>query len=229
LLLFSLTATQLPNYVLPAYPTLCLSIGCLVARAICTPDSVADVWMYAACAGLLFGGVLIGAAFWFAADYAALDALRDFSWLGLVPITGAVLAGAGVAIRRRKLAMAVFVFADVALLAGVFLVAAPRLGKIDPLPGMVRRADELAGGRAEIGAFRFTVPGVVWSADRMVTMCDSPVEAAAFLQSAPQTAFLFVAGSAYEELATSMPGGAEIIAEGSPLSRRGKVLLVRAR
>ena len=229
LLLFSLTATQLPNYVLPAYPALCLCIGRLVARAIQAPDSMDNAWMYAASAGLVFGGAVIGAGFWCAADWTGLDAVRECARLGLLPLAGAVVFGFGVAFGRRKLAMGTFVFAAVALVVAVFLVEASRLGKVDPVPSLVKRADQLAGGCATLSSFRFTAPGLVWSADRRVKVCVSAEEAAAFLLSSPRRSMVFVAASAYEQLAAAFAGRMEIVAEGQPLTRLGKVLLVRLR
>jgi len=225
LVLFSLTATQLPNYVLPAYPALSLCVGHFVARAIERHETTRIGWFYAACAGLCLGGVVMASGLWAMARFVGAASLVHLAWLGLVPLTAAALVGITVARGRRQLAFGIFSSAALALLIGLFAVAAPALGKIDPIPGLVGRADAAAQGRANLATWRFSVPGVVWSADRPVTILPSARAAAQFLQASPRNAVL-VDGAGFDELASLAK--LTILGEGKPLFRRGKVLLLRA-
>ena len=106
ILLFSLTATQLPNYVLPAYPALCLAVGHLLTRAIESPGSVRNAWFYAAAAGLVAGAAAIVSGALFAAEWLDDARLRDLSWLGVAPGIAAVALSLSIAHGRRHLGAA---------------------------------------------------------------------------------------------------------------------------
>jgi len=228
LVLFSLTATQLPNYVLPAYPALGLCVGRLLARATNRPDSMRNGWFYAACGGLCLGAFVFAGGFWSLSAFLDAPMVRNLSWLAFVPLAAAAGLGIAVAVGRRAIGTGLVGVASVMLLLGLFLVAAPKIGSLDPIAPLIARADFVANGRAQIGAWRFSVPGVVWHSARRVRICSSAQEAADFLESEPGKAALLIDESGFAELSTAAGREIKVLADERPLFRRGKVLLVGA-
>ena len=229
ILLFSLTATQLPNYVLPAYPALCLSVGHLLARALESPGSVRNAWFHAAAAGLGIGAAAIVAGALFAADWLGDARLRDLSWLAMAPAVAAVALSLSVAHGRRRLAAAAVLCGGTALLAGLFLWAAPFVAETDPVPGMVAQADRATAGPAQLATWRYSAPGVIWHAARPVGFCRSAEEAAEFLLRGAGSSLLLIDADALGELDRAVGGGVVVLSEGRPPTRRNKILLVAPR
>lgn len=228
LLLFSFTATQLPNYVLPAYPALGLCVGQLLSVSLEQPDSMRNGWFYAACGGLCLGAVVIAGGFLVLSATLGVPVLHNLGWLGLVPFGMAFALGVSVAKKRRLTGLAIFTAAWVAFLLVIFGFAAPTVSALNPVPALIRQADVSAGGRADLGTWRFSVPGVVWSAARPVRACSSVKEAADFLASSPGDALLVTTDAGYAELAEAAGGRIRVLADECPLFRQGRVLLIGA-
>ena len=224
IVLFSLTATQLPNYVLPAYPVLGLCVGHLVAQAIGTPATMKNGWLYAAAGGLLFGALVIVAGAVATSGWVGEPALRSLAWLAVPPAVAAGGLAAAVAAGQRRRGLAVVLASAIVLLAGIFLLAAPAVARLDPVPGMVARAQ-----RGALATWRYSAPGVVWLAGRQVPGCRSADEAAEFLREHAPEAFLLVDAEGWDELERAASGGAVVLDEGRPLLRTGRVLLVAPR
>ncbi len=229
ILLFSLTATQLPNYVLPAYPLLCLGVGHLLARGMESPDSMRNAWFYAAASGLAVSAAVIVAGVWFAADWLDDARLRSLSWLGVAPVAAAVALTFSIAYGQRRLGATAVLCGAVAFFAGVFLWGAPLVAATDPVPAMVAQADRAVAGRAPLGSWRYSAPGVVWHAARPVRSFPSVEEAAEFLVRGAGNSFLLIDAAALDELDRVVRGRLVILAEGRPPTRRNKVLLVALR
>jgi 4-amino-4-deoxy-L-arabinose transferase-like glycosyltransferase len=220
-LLFSLTATQLPNYVLPAYPVLGLCVGRLVAQALEQPETTRNGWLYAAAGGLLLGAAIMAAGALGASIWLDEPALQLLAWLGLLPATGAIGLAAAVAGGYRRSGL-VFVMGMVFLLmASIFLLAAPAIARLDPVPGMVARTKH-----ASLATWRYSAPGVVWLAGRNVPVCRSVEEAAEFLRTRGPEAFLLIDAEARDELDRVTSGRVVVLQEGRPVLRTGRVLLV---
>lgn len=228
LLLFSFTATQLPNYVLPAYPALGLCVGHLLSVALERPESMRNGWFYAACGGVCLGAIVIVGGFLVLSATLGVPALANLAWLAHVPLGMAFALGACVAEERRVTGLVIFAAAWVVFLLGVFGFAAPTVSALNPVPALVRQADIAAGGRAGLGTWRFSVPGVVWSAARPARACSSAKQAADFLASSPGSALLITSDAGFTELAEAAGGRLRVLAEARPLFRQGIVLLVGA-
>ena len=228
LVLFSLTATQLPNYVLPAYPALGLCVGRLLARATNRPDSMRNGWFYAACGGLCLGAAVFAGGVWGLSAFLDAPMVKNLSWLAFVPLAAATGMGIAVAVGLRAIGTGVVGVASVILLLGLFLVAAPKIGSLDPIAPLIAHADLVAKGRAQIGTWRFSAPGVVWHSARSVRICSSAQEAADFVESEPGKAALLIDEAGFAELSRAARCEIKVLADGRPLFRRGKVLLVGA-
>jgi 4-amino-4-deoxy-L-arabinose transferase-like glycosyltransferase len=227
--LFSLTATQLPNYVLPAYPALCICVAHLVVRAIEKPGTLKNGWFYAACGGLLSGSLVMAGGAWFASHATGEGALLRLAWLSVIPAAGAGWFAAAVARGRRRAGLVVFLGAGLALVAALFLVAAPRVAKLDPVGPMLARADQIAGGCASLATWRYSAPGTVWLAGRHVPVCRSAGEAAAFLRAGAGSSFLLADAGGWTELDSLGPGEFVVLEQARPLLRREKIVLVGVR
>ena len=125
LLFFSLAATKLPNYLLPAYPPLAVLTADLLDRwrrgAVRLPG-----WVLACSLGsLAFVGVVVGAGLAVAGGLTGPGVMRGhpfgglagWAWLGLVPVAGAA-AGAWCLRRRARTGLVAGVSAASVLLVG---------------------------------------------------------------------------------------------------------------
>ena len=214
LVVTSFSSTQLPHYGFPAYPAAAMMVAALLVQAVRVPGGTRDGWLYAGAAGLVFGGLL------------TLSGVAVASRLELVPcsaslfLPGALVlaAGAGIslAVLRRDREAVLRRLAAIALVlaVAVFGLAAPSVGRGNPLPRMIAAA----GQTARLGAYRFALPGLVWNSGRPVTQCRSAAELARFLESGPDAA-AFVDEAAIEEIAGLMPRPPRILIRGRPLFR----------
>lgn len=224
IVLFSLTATQLPNYVLPAYPVLGLCVGRLVARALAQPETMENGWLYAAGGGLLLGATVLAAGAVGASLWLGESALRSLAWLGLPPVLAAVGLTAAAACGYRGIGLASVLVSAILLIAGIFLFGAPAVARLDPVPGMVARTEGAA-----LATWRYSAPGVVWRAGREVPSCRSAREAADFLRTRGPEAFLLIDAEGWDELERASSGAVVVLQEGRPVLRTGRVLLVAPR
>lgn len=223
----SFSSTQLPHYIFPAFPAAALMVAHLLVRAVRTPASVADGWLYAAAGGLAAGGGGMIAAGWLAEVRGVVPSSPAFFLAGMVPLVCAAAFATAVRLGRRPLAAVMLLVGAVVLMLVVFLLAAPALGRSNSLPELLARADAAAGGPARLATYRFGVPGVVWLADRPVTACVSRDEAVGFLRSGPG-ALVASSGAGYEEIAEAMGGRLIVLGRAPLLLRKGEALLLSA-
>jgi len=184
-LLFSLSRSKVPHYVLPAYPAAALLIGVFVDRLADTRNDV--LWWGLPMA--IIAAASIAAA---AATGLFLDVLApgDTTMKWLVPV---VLAGGGaaigVAIWKRALVPAVYaltcMLAAVFALIGVFVV--PRIVEpFKPMPLLAREATTASKADTPIGLLgRYGLSSVIYYSRRHVVALDGDDDAVTFLSAHP--------------------------------------------
>lgn len=227
LVVTSFSSTQLPHYVFPAYPAAAMMVAALLIQVVRMPGGTRDGWLYAAAGGLMFGGVLMVSAVAVAARLAVIPGSTLLFLPGALVIAGA--AGIFLAVLQWEREAMLRGLAAIALLLAVvvFGLAAPTVGRGNPLPSMVAAADAGVGGPARLAAYRFALPGLVWESGRPVTYCRSAGELVRFLESGPD-AVAFVDEGALGEIASLMSGPPRILLRARPLFRnRDVAVLVR--
>jgi 4-amino-4-deoxy-L-arabinose transferase-like glycosyltransferase len=224
---FSLSATKLPNYVLPAYPAAALLVAAVGVRAAQGGRWPHPGWMAAGVASLALGGAITAAVVLIAGRFGVADA-APAALVGIVPVVGSACLWYW---RREPLraiaALAVTGLVYTGLATGP---AAACIARANALPALVQEAHRHAGGRARIGTFPQITPNVVYYAHGPVTAWreQQREEALRFLASGPD-AVVLVPEDRLAELSGGLPEGVGVIGRGRPLFREQDFLLVGTR
>ncbi len=227
---FSLAATKLPNYVLPAYPAAALIVAWVAVdaarRAAATGHWPHPRWVAFGMGGLVFGGiataVTVIVATRFGAPGGELAAL-----VGLVPLVGAAicwrLAATGQPLRAvNAFAATSLVFTALAVGPGSTILA-----RANTIPTFVQSLDAAAPDRTKLGTFTIASPNIVFYADQPVhqILNDDVDNAVTFLASSPD-AVLLVPEQKVGLLEKSLPPGHGIIGRTRPLFRPHDVVAI---
>jgi 4-amino-4-deoxy-L-arabinose transferase-like glycosyltransferase len=225
---FSVAATKLPNYVMPAYPAAALLVAAVAVEAASRERWPHPRWLTAGLGWLAFGGIATVAVVIVATFFGMPDA-APAAFVGLVPVVGA-LACFWIAQRNRM--AAVQAFTVIALVYTTLAVGpvASWLGRANSLPDLVRKAHAHAGGKARIGTFTHNTPNIVFYSHGRVAewQRDEADGASAFLESGSD-AVVIVPAHRFDVLAESLPEGYGIVGRSRPLFRNHDFLLIGRR
>ena len=225
---FSIAATKLPNYVMPAYPAAALLVAAVAVEAASRERWPHPGWLAAGLGWLAFGGIATAAVVLVTTVFGMPDA-APAALVGMVPVVGAIIC---FWIGRQDRLAAVQAFAVIALVYTTLAVGpvASWLGRANALPQLVTKAHALAGGKARIGTFTHNTPNIVFYAHgRVEEWQGNEAEAATeFLESGPD-AIVIVPAHRYDTLAESLPEGYGIVGRSRPLFRRHDFLLIGRR
>jgi 4-amino-4-deoxy-L-arabinose transferase-like glycosyltransferase len=227
---FSLAATKLPNYVLPAYPAAALIVAWVAVdaarRATATGHWPHPRWVAFGMGGLVFGGIATAATVIVATRFGAPGG-EPAALVGLVPLVGAVicwrLAATGQPLRAvNAFAATSLVFTALAVGPGSTILA-----QANTIPGFVRSIDATAPDRTKLGTFTIASPNIVFYADQPVhqILNDDVDNAMVFLASSPD-AVLLVPEPKVKLLEKSLPPGHGIIGRARPLFRPHDVVAI---
>lgn len=204
-LVFSISRSKVPHYVLPAYPAAALLIGVFVER-------LADMRKDAFWWGVPMAVVAVASILAAAATGLFLDVLTPgdtiVKWLvpGVFAIGAAAIA---VAIWKRVLLPAVYaltcMLAAVFALIGVFVV--PRIVEpFKPMPLLARQAAELSRTDAPIGLLgRYGLSSLIYYSRRHVVALDGDDETVTFLSTHPDAVCVMPMAD-FERLAPRLSG-----------------------
>ncbi len=183
---WSICSTKLPHYPLPAYPALALLTAAFLERWIADPARISSRWMNAAWLSSVLGGVTILVAL----PIAATIYLPGEQWLGAFAII--LIVGAGAAWRfasqgKNLSAVHAYAVTSVVFLTAAFGIAANRVDAFQnarPIVAAIQADAEKNGIPADVPlcAYRFFRQSEVYYANRQVTHCGAPGEAAAMSQ-----------------------------------------------
>ncbi|MFM8413912.1 MAG: ArnT family glycosyltransferase [Planctomycetota bacterium] len=218
---FSLAATKLPNYVLPAYPAAALLVAAVgleaARRAAATGRWPHPRWMATGVAALAFGGIATAATI-IAATRFGLPGVEPAAIVGLVPLIAAVACWR-LASRRPEAAVACFTAAALLYTALAVGPAAGRIAAANTIPDFVRGL-ERQGDDVRLGTFMIASPNVVFYASGHVNqIVRDDVEAASrFLASGPDTVLL-VPADRLEHVQAALPPGIGELGRARPMFR----------
>ena len=222
---FSLSATKLPNYVLPAYPAAALLVGVLAVDACSRPIWPHPRWLAAGVVSLALGGIATAATVLVAGGY-GLAGAEAAATVGIVPVAGAAVCWW---MRRRwpAGALASLVLTGLVYTAVAVGPAAGLIARCNTLPALVVAAHRHAGGTARLGTFPQNTPNIVYYAGGTVAEwpADAAADAARFLRSGDD-AVLIVAEDRFAALAPYLPHRCGIVDRRRPLFKDHDFLVV---
>ena len=226
-LVFSVSRSKVPHYVLPAYPAAALLIGVFVDRLADTHDDA--LWWGVPMAVVAVASILAAAATALFLDVLA-PGIAMVKWL--VPSVFAIGAAAmAVSIWKRTLMPAVYaltgMLATVFALIGVFVV--PRIIEpFKPMPLLAREATQLSQRDAPIGLLgRYGLSSLIYYSRHHVVALDGDDQTVMFLSTHPG-AVCVMPMSDFERLAPRL-GGVDRIAVAEEFNVRIERLLERQR
>ena len=222
---FSLAATKLPNYVLPAYPAAALVVAAVATRLVDRGRVEMPGWLAAGLGWVVFGGVATAATVVVAGRY-GLEGAAPAALVGIVPVVGALACWVAARSGRHDplAAMAATGLVFTALAVGP---AAARISGANALPGLVEEAHRHAGGRARLSTYGQNTPNVVYYAHGHVNEWrpEQSDEALADLASGGDRVLL-VTEEAFHAIENRLPPGTGVVARRRPLFKDGDFLIL---
>lgn len=222
---FSLAATKLPNYVLPAYPAAALIVAATATRLVDRGSVAMPRWLAAGLGWVVFGGLATTATILIASQH-GLAGATSAALVGLVPILGAAACWWGARSGR---------FDPLAAMVGLSLVytglavgpAAARIASANALPGLVEQAHRHAGGTARLSTYGQNTPNVVYYARGHVNEWrpEQADRALADLASGGDRVLL-VTEEGLRTIESNLPSGTGIVGRVRPLFKDGDFLLI---
>src|SRR5258708_32895504 len=134
-----------------------------------------------------------------------LGGLATWTWLGLVPVAGA-LAGAWCLRRQARTGLVAGVSAASLLLVGVLAaIAGPAMDREKAPRALVEEAARTANGpELRVGGYRYFQPSLVYYSRRPIARLTTEAQAAAFL-ARPGPAYLFLMVRDWEKFSPLCP------------------------
>ena len=222
---FSLAATKLPNYVLPAYPAAALVVAATATRLVNRGTVAMPRWLAAGLGWVVFGGVATVATILVVGRFGVAGA-TPAALVGLVPILGAAACWWGARSGR---------FDPLAAMVGLSLVytglavgpAAARIAGANALPGLVEQAHRHAGGTARLSTYGQNTPNVVYYARGHVNEWrpEQADQAIADLSNG-DSSILLVTEEGLRTIESNLPSGTGIVGRVRPLFKDGDFLLI---
>jgi 4-amino-4-deoxy-L-arabinose transferase-like glycosyltransferase len=222
---FSLAATKLPNYVLPAYPAAAMIVAAAATRLVDGGRISMPGWLLTGLGWLVFGGAATAVTILVAGRY-GLEGVAPAALVGLVPLVGAMACWWGARTGRFDPVMAMVITG--LLYTGLAVgPAAARIAAANALPGLVDQAHRHAGGLARLSTYGQNTPNVVYYARGHVNEWrpEQADEALAEL-AAEEDRVLLVTADAYEVLAGRLPRDVGIVGRSRPLFKDGDFLIL---
>lgn len=224
---FSLAATKLPNYIMPAYPAAALLVSALAIEAVKRSAWLYPRWMGIGIGGIAFGGIATSVTILVGSFY-GLNGSEPAALIGLIPLAGVFWL---VWCSRQQPAYAVTTMVCLGLLYSSLAVGptAAWISRANTLPALIREAHAHAGGHARIGAYSQITPNLVYYAHGIVKRWapDSTraQKASNFLATGPD-AVLVIPENQFHELSSFLPETAGVVGRARPLFKTQDFLLV---
>jgi hypothetical protein len=226
LLVFSMAATKLPNYVLPAYPAFALIFACAFDAWLASPSSYSKFWYRGSLGVLIFLGALLGIAIPVIALFAvgrstALDSFdlapavqRELAWLGMLGLPA--LFGGGIALylaerNRTQSALITVCASAIATVICLWNFVVPQVGHHQ---GPQRMINDIRGNpnlrAADIATFDFFRPTMVFYSGSAIQKCYTSQQVVSFFSERP-SGVLVVDSSRLDELTQVLPQDIQVV------------------
>lgn len=240
--LFSLAATKLPNYVLPAYPALALLCGAGLDQWITDRRRVSTGWMQAGLAILTVTGLAVCLGFPLAAGWewdggqTLLDRFRvarpiQAVAVSLWPIGLPILCGGGLAFWFSRHARGGRAIGTVGATALVMLgllwgFAAPRADRLQTpqeIAQLLRQRD--AQGTQRVAHYGFFKPSMVFYSGHVIETCHSEQAVVDYFQ-APNPGLLITTSRAFDHIRQRLPEDVTVLERRPQFPKPGEIVLL---
>lgn len=212
LVVFSVAATKLPNYVAPCYPALALLTGGWLISAM-RAGTARRFWLRLGMGSFAtVGAVLTAGLVYTALHYLDRDLL--VALVGLAPLAGGTAALVLLQCGQTRAGLVSFATASVAFTILATSVTGPRVSPHQASPQVGRQlaglVTDFEGNSPRIATFRFTKPNVVYYLGRPAEHLESDHEAIDFL-ARDEYGLLVVPQDVYTRLRSQMPADSCVI------------------
>jgi 4-amino-4-deoxy-L-arabinose transferase-like glycosyltransferase len=234
LVFFSIAATKLPNYVLPLYPAIAVLTGRFLASWRRAEFRLPRWVMPTAVAALAFVGVVTIVGFLVVGGtirlpfgkMRLLTGLEDWAFLGLIPMTAAVVAGFALRRDRRDRFLVTCATAAVFFVASIAAFPSMCLDAHKGPKALVEQAQANQPGREiRLAGLYYFQPSLVFYGQREVRKLESLEQTVEFL-SLPYPAYLFVPEPMWRKYAPHVPVAYRQIAKQYDFLKNCEVLVV---
>ncbi|MBS0210915.1 MAG: glycosyltransferase family 39 protein [Planctomycetes bacterium] len=220
---FSLSSTKLPNYVLPAYLPLALTIGVLVDRWLGQAAEVDLAWkrfgMHAlAIGGAVFCVVLLGVA------QVVMKTDYQIALVGLIPVAGGLIAFELCTRKYQQAGLAVFAVASTLFIIVAFTFVAQTVNRHHTGPQLARDWRAAAGPEAKLVAFRHLDSSHVYYAGSQIPEYFTVPEIVQYLAEHPG-AYVLTKEEEADAIAVALPEGMRVVDRRRRFLRPGELVL----
>jgi len=218
LLVFSLAATKLPNYVLPLYPALAILTSRLLTRWSEGLLTLPRVLMPLSVAGMVLVGVGLGVGLLLAGGAVTMPKMRVFpgleQWavLAIVPILGAIFMAIALRKGDRPAFLRATAISSVLFVALAILPAAEMDRYKAPRNLVAESGAKDASRDLRLASYQWFKPSLVFYAQREVKRYSKAESVVEFL-AVPSPGFLFVGEKDWALLQPLVPGPCRIAAK----------------
>jgi 4-amino-4-deoxy-L-arabinose transferase-like glycosyltransferase len=208
LIFFSLSGTKLPNYILPIYPAVAILTGRFLNDWRRDLLGVSPWAMSLGLAGVALIGISASLAFLFVAGVFDLRFFRGrqvpgleiWALVGLIPVSGALLAGWFLRTGRRTGAVVSLASMAVLFVGSLAAWGSLRVDQLKAPRALVREAGACQTDRdIRIGCYQFYQPSLVFYCHREVRILNDEDQVLEFLRC-PLPVYLFVSAQAWESV-----------------------------
>lgn len=235
---FSLSATKLPHYILPVVVPLALLTGRFLSRWQTGEISLSPRWWSLACAGLVFLGVITSTGLLWAGGIIQLPFIKGHTFpglaawapLGLLLVSGGILAALLGRRERRRAAVATMMLCSIASLTAVGAWLIVVFNDYKAPKHLVQQAAACQRDQ-EIRIGVWQVPdlaSLTFYCQRDVFPQDGPNEALELLQY-PVPVFLFLSERAWREIENQASELGQVVARRYSFYRNEDVLVITNR
>lgn len=226
---FSLAATKLPSYVLPAYAVLALLTARTLVDWIQQPAVLPRVLTIVAwCSYMVVGiGMMIGLTI------AANSFFAEEIWLGaigIIPLAGGATAFLAWQQGKRRGAVAALAVMACCLSPALFAWGAPRVAEHQNSPRILARVQALASEYVQavpqIATYHHSESSVIYYARQPVRVCTEPAEIVQLFADAEQ-AFVITSRAHYDkDLRARLPRDVEVLLQEPRFLKQDEVVLL---
>lgn len=223
---FSLAATKLPSYIMPAYPALAILTGVtldlLLLRA---ARAEALVWLRRASWTLVLTGAVLVAILPIVTSI-FLPGEQLLGMLGIVPISGGLLCLLMVSRQRVGAAVATFASAAAVFCLAAFGICQVRITRHHDTPGLIHSIQSDAHGRpVQIAGFDHFRPSWVYYANTRVSEFFDIDQVLKFFD-VPQGRYLVTTDKGLKKIQRLLPDDVAVVAQQKRFMHRGKLLVL---
>jgi 4-amino-4-deoxy-L-arabinose transferase-like glycosyltransferase len=231
---FTLSATKLPNYILPVYPPLALLTGRFIEVWRLDRDKLGQSQLRLGLCLLALAGVGLAVALLALGGVISIRSLHDrvladlapLAILGLVPVLGSILALISLQREQRTGVVICLSATGALLLASISSWASVTVDAHKaPRPLVEAVKPDWAGADVRIACYDYYQPSLVFYSQREVLRLDTESRALEFLRS-PLPSYLFVSTAAWDKLRPRATATAHILARHRDLYRNCEVAVV---